>query len=130
MNWLRRTITSWLCRIVGGSLRVLEKQGLPEETERKVREELKLPNNGEIARAYRASDRLLRERNLRHAFGMQSCWTPSICCVASDNAFASAVRGRYRYVLVDEFQEHQYRPNRTALAVGGGSSAMSSPRGR
>ena len=77
-----------------------EKQGLPED-ERRVREE-RIAEQWEIARAYRASDRLLRERNLL-TFGMQLL--DAVHLLRSDDAFASAVRGRYRYILVDEFQD-------------------------
>jgi DNA helicase II / ATP-dependent DNA helicase PcrA len=76
------------------------KPGLAED-ERNIREEL-IAQQREIARAYRASDRLLRERNL-HTFGMQLL--DAVHLLRSDPAFAAGLRGRYRYILVDEFQD-------------------------
>lgn len=77
-----------------------EKQGLAED-ERSVREEA-IAEQREIARAYRASDRLLRERHLL-TFGMQLL--DAVHLLRSDPAFAAALRARYRYILVDEFQD-------------------------
>jgi DNA helicase II / ATP-dependent DNA helicase PcrA len=77
-----------------------EKQGLAED-ERSVREE-RIDQQREIARAYRASDRLLRERNLL-TFGMQLL--DAVHLLRGDPDFASALRARYRYILVDEFQD-------------------------
>jgi DNA helicase-2/ATP-dependent DNA helicase PcrA len=76
------------------------KSGFAED-ERKVREE-RIAEQREIARAYRASDRLLRERNLL-TFGMQLL--DAVHLLRSDPAFAAALRARYRYILVDEFQD-------------------------
>ena len=77
-----------------------EKHALAED-ERHIREEV-IAQQREIARAYRASDRLLRERNL-HTFGMQLL--DAVQLLRSDPGFAAALRARYRYVLVDEFQD-------------------------
>ena len=77
-----------------------EKHTLPED-EQGLREE-GVAEQREIARAYRASDRLLRERNLL-TFGMQLL--EAVHLLRSDADFASALRGRYRYILVDEFQD-------------------------
>ena len=77
-----------------------EKHGLAED-ERGVREE-RIAEQREIARAYRASDRLLRERNLL-TFGMQLL--DAVHLLRSDPTFAAALRARYRYILVDEFQD-------------------------
>ena len=77
-----------------------EKHGLAED-ERRVREE-RIAEQREIARAYRASDHLLRERNLL-TFGMQLL--DAVHLLRSDPAFAAALRTRYRYILVDEFQD-------------------------
>src|SRR5579862_9024211 len=76
-----------------------EKAGLAED-ERGVREE-SIAEQREIARAYRASDRLLRERDLL-TFGMQLL--DAVRLLKSDPAFRDALRARYRYILVDEFQ--------------------------
>lgn len=77
-----------------------EKNTLPED-ERVIREEA-LAEQREVARAYRASDRLLRERNLL-TFGMQLL--DAVRLLKSDPAFRDALRARYRYILVDEFQD-------------------------
>lgn len=71
------------------------------EDERNIREE-EIARQLEIARAYRASDRLLRERN-RLTFGMQLL--DAVRALDEDPALAESLRERYRYILVDEFQD-------------------------
>jgi DNA helicase II / ATP-dependent DNA helicase PcrA len=71
------------------------------EDEQRLREE-GIAEQREIARAYRASDRLLRERNLL-TFGMQLL--EAVHLLRSDSDVAAALRARYRYILVDEFQD-------------------------
>ncbi len=82
-----------------------ERNGLAQnklgEDERRTREEL-IAQQQEIARAYRASDRLLRERSLL-TFGMQLL--DAVRTLDDDPAFASRLRERFRYILVDEFQD-------------------------
>lgn len=56
----------------------------------------------EIARAYRASEELLREKK-RSSFG--SLITGAVELLERDNALRAAVQNRYRYILVDEFQD-------------------------
>ncbi len=56
----------------------------------------------EIARAYRASDLLLRERKLL-TFG--SMLMDAVTQLRSDPALLEKLRARYRYMLVDEFQD-------------------------
>jgi DNA helicase-2/ATP-dependent DNA helicase PcrA len=77
-----------------------EKAGLAED-ERGVREE-SIAEQREIARAYRASDRLLRERDLL-TFGMQLL--DAVHLLRTDETFAGVLRAKYRYILVDEFQD-------------------------
>ena len=77
-----------------------ERDALPED-ERELREE-DIGKQQEIARAYRASDRLLRERHLL-TFGMQLL--DAVRTLDDDPAFAASVRQRFRYILVDEFQD-------------------------
>jgi DNA helicase II / ATP-dependent DNA helicase PcrA len=77
-----------------------EKQTLLED-EQRLREG-GIAEQREIARAYRASDRLLRERNLL-TFGMQLL--EAVHLLRTDSDFAVGLRGRYRYILVDEFQD-------------------------
>ena len=77
-----------------------ERATLPED-EQHLREE-EIARQREIARAYRASDRLLRERN-RLTFGMQLL--DAVRALDEDAALAATLRERYRYILVDEFQD-------------------------
>ena len=72
-----------------------------EDDERRLREE-RVAQHREIARAYRASDRLLRERNLL-TFGMQQM--DAVHALDADPEFAARQRARFRYILVDEFQD-------------------------
>ncbi len=77
-----------------------ERDALPED-ERRLREE-EIGKQQEIARAYRSSDRLLRERHLL-TFGMQLL--DAVRVFDEDAEFAASVRRRFRYILVDEFQD-------------------------
>jgi DNA helicase-2/ATP-dependent DNA helicase PcrA len=77
-----------------------ERAELPED-EQHIREE-EIAKQQEIARAYRASDRLLREGN-RLTFGMQLL--DAVRALDEDAALAATLRDRYRYILVDEFQD-------------------------
>lgn len=111
-----------------------EKPALAED-ERSIREEA-IAQQREIARAYRASDRLLRERNL-HTFGMQLL--DAVHLLRNDAAFAAALRGRYRYILVDEFQDTNIAQiellwqlaadHRNVIAVGDNAQAIYRFRG-
>jgi DNA helicase-2/ATP-dependent DNA helicase PcrA len=56
----------------------------------------------EIARAYRASDLLLRERKLL-TFGTQIM--DAVQHLRANDAVLETLRARYRYILVDEFQD-------------------------
>ena len=56
----------------------------------------------EIARAYRASEELLREKKCS-SFG--TLITGAVELLASDAALRAALQNRYRYILVDEFQD-------------------------
>ena len=74
--------------------------GLPDD-ERALREE-EIARQREIARAYRASDRLLREGK-RLTFGMQLL--DAVRALDEDPALLARMRERFRYILVDEFQD-------------------------
>lgn len=76
------------------------REAIPED-ERQIRN-LEIAKLQEIARAYRASDLLVRERKLL-TFGMQIMDT--VLHLRADEARREALRGRYRYILVDEFQD-------------------------
>jgi DNA helicase-2/ATP-dependent DNA helicase PcrA len=56
----------------------------------------------ELARVYRVSERLLRDRNL-HTFGAQLLQAVEL--LRSDAALLDQMRAQYRYILVDEFQD-------------------------
>src|SRR5713226_2236363 len=56
----------------------------------------------EIARAYQASEELLREKK-RSSFG--SLITGAVDLLERDAALRAALQNRYRYILVDEFQD-------------------------
>jgi ATP-dependent DNA helicase UvrD/PcrA len=76
-------------------------RGAMAEDERKFRDE-EIAKQLEIARAYRASDLLLRERKLV-TFGTQIM--DAVQRLKSDKALRETLRARYRYILVDEFQD-------------------------
>ncbi len=73
---------------------------MPED-ERALRDE-EIAKLQEIARAYRASDLLLRERKLL-TFGTQIM--DAVVRLREDEALREKLRTRYRYILVDEFQD-------------------------
>src|SRR6202041_2569434 len=56
----------------------------------------------ELARVYRVSERLLRDRNL-YTFGAQLLQAVEL--LRSDAALLAQMREQYRYILVDEFQD-------------------------
>ncbi len=61
-----------------------------------------LAREEEIARVYRVSERLLQERSYL-TFGAQLM--RAVQALRSDAAFRETLRNRYRYILVDEFQD-------------------------
>ncbi len=73
---------------------------MPED-ERRLRD-MEIAKLQEIARAYRASDLLLRERKLL-TFGTQIM--DAVIQLREDDALREKLRARYRYILVDEFQD-------------------------
>ena len=90
----------------------------------------------ELARAYRASEELLREKN-RVSFG--SLITGTVGLLERDAQLRDALQRKYRYVLVDEFQDTniaQLRllellagPERNIVAVGDNDQAIYRFRG-
>ena len=76
-------------------------RGAMPEDERRIRDE-EIAKIQEIARAYRASDLLLRERKLL-TFGTQIM--DAVVRLREDEALREKLRARYRYILVDEFQD-------------------------
>ncbi len=61
-----------------------------------------LARQQEVARVYHISDKLLREKNLC-TFGMQLL--EAVRQLQSNEALLEKLRGEYRYILVDEFQD-------------------------
>jgi DNA helicase-2/ATP-dependent DNA helicase PcrA len=76
-------------------------QGDLPEDERTIRME-EIAKQREIARAYRASDALLR-REKRLTFGMQL--QDAVRTLDENPALLARMRERFRYILVDEFQD-------------------------
>ncbi len=74
--------------------------GMPDD-ELRIREE-EIARIHEIARAYRASDLLLRERKLV-TFGTQIM--DAVHHLRTDQALREKLQERYKYILVDEFQD-------------------------
>ncbi|HEY6943728.1 MAG TPA: ATP-dependent DNA helicase [Candidatus Acidoferrum sp.] len=74
---------------------MLDADTLAERAEMVAREQ-------EIARAYRASEELLREKK-RLSFG--TLITDTVALLETDAALRESLRQRYRYILVDEFQD-------------------------
>jgi DNA helicase-2/ATP-dependent DNA helicase PcrA len=76
-------------------------RGAMPEDERRIRDE-EIARIQEIARAYRASDLLLRERKLL-TFGTQIM--DAVLHLRANETLRETLRARYRYILVDEFQD-------------------------
>lgn len=74
---------------------MLDTDTLAEREEMVAREQ-------EIARAYRASEELLREKN-RLSYGTMI--TDTVALLETDASLRQSLRQRYRYILVDEFQD-------------------------
>src|SRR4029077_17602545 len=73
----------------------------PDADARKLEEE-EVERQGELARADRGGEGLLRERNLI-TFGAQLMQTVEL--LRRDGALLERLREQYRYILVDEFQD-------------------------
>ena len=63
---------------------------------------LEVARQEELSRVYRASEKLLRERNLL-TFGAQMA--ESVAALRNDPALRAKVQEQFKYVLVDEFQD-------------------------
>ncbi len=72
------------------------------ETEARSVQEDTIAEKEEIARVYRVSEQILRERNLV-TYGAQLM--QAVLLLRSDAALLEKTRERYRYILVDEFQD-------------------------
>ena len=78
----------------------VERAALDEDTSKERAEEAALQQ--EIARAYRASEELLREKK-RVSFG--SLITGAVELLETNTELREALQEKYRYILVDEFQD-------------------------
>ncbi len=111
-----------------------ERETLDEDTLAERQETVALQQ--ELARAYRASEELLREKN-RVSFG--SLITGAVDLLQRDAQRRDALQKRYRYILVDEFQDTniaQLRllellagPTKNIVAVGDNDQAIYRFRG-
>jgi DNA helicase-2/ATP-dependent DNA helicase PcrA len=111
-----------------------EREALDEDTLAERLETVALQQ--ELARAYRASEELLREKN-RVSFG--SLITGAVGLLERDAQLCEALQKKYRYILVDEFQDTniaQLRllellagPARNIVAVGDNDQAIYRFRG-
>jgi DNA helicase II / ATP-dependent DNA helicase PcrA len=78
-----------------------QQRAMMEADERAIAEQ-ELAKQDEVARAYRVSERLLRERNLV-TFGAQLM--QSVERLRADAALLERMRAQYKHILVDEFQD-------------------------
>ena len=77
-----------------------ERLQLDEETYKERLEEVE--KQQEIARAYRASEELLREKN---AVAINGLMTEAVKLLEKDEALREKLQKRFRHILVDEFQD-------------------------
>ena len=77
-----------------------ERSQLDEETYKERREETE--KQREIARAYRVSEELLREKNVVALNGLM---TEAVKLLEKDAALREKLQKRFRHILVDEFQD-------------------------
>jgi len=82
--------------------RELEAEGDALDEDTLAEHEESVAREKEIARAYRASEELLREKK-RVSFG--SLITGAVALLEGDAGLRKALQERYRYILVDEFQD-------------------------
>src|SRR4029077_8920198 len=89
-------------RFVDGQRRDFEsRRGFLDTDAREIEEE-NVARQEELARAYRVSERLLRERKLL-TFGAQLLQAVQV--LRADAELLERMREQYRYILVDEFQD-------------------------
>ena len=89
-------------RYVVGLRRAYEARKTALEPDARRAAEEEIARQEELARVYRVSERLLRERNLS-TFGAQLLQAVEL--LRADAALLARLRERYRYILVDEFQD-------------------------
>lgn len=89
-------------RYVAGLYRAHKEMKSDLDEEERAEREAELDRQTELARVYRVSEALLRERNLI-TFGGQLL--EAVKLVRGNAALLEKLRERYRYILVDEFQD-------------------------
>jgi len=104
-------------RYVGDLAIAYESRKQTLEPDAEVTAEQEIRQQQELARVYRVSDRLLRERRLA-TFGAQLLQAVEL--LRSDAALLARLRGEYRYILVDEFQDTNIAQLELLWLVGGG----------
>lgn len=77
-----------------------ERDAIDEDTYKERREEVE--KQLEIARAYRASEELLREKN---RVSLNSLINSAVELIENDSALRAKLQEKFRYILVDEFQD-------------------------
>jgi DNA helicase II / ATP-dependent DNA helicase PcrA len=85
----------------GEALKLEAERGLLDEDTYKERLE-EVGKQREIARAYQASDDLLREKN---AVAINGLITDAVALLENDAAKRASLQERYKHILVDEFQD-------------------------
>jgi DNA helicase-2/ATP-dependent DNA helicase PcrA len=123
-------------RYVDGLAEAFEREKAKLDPEARRAREEELARQQEIARVYRASDHLLSERNLL-TFGRLLLET--VRELKTNRALLAELRNRYRYILVDEFQDTNIaqlellwllgRDHRNIVAVGDDDQAIYRFRG-
>src|SRR5665213_10001 len=93
----------------------LRVRGAMPEDEQQIRD-VEIAKLQEIARAYRASDLLLRDRKLL-TFGTQIM--DAVLHLRADDSLVERLRARYRYILVDEFQDTNFAQLQLLWLLGG-----------
>jgi DNA helicase-2/ATP-dependent DNA helicase PcrA len=89
-------------RYVEGLRKKYEARKKSLDPDQQALEEEELARQEELARVYRTSERLLRDRNLL-TFGAQLMQAVEL--LRSDASLLEKLRDQYRYILVDEFQD-------------------------
>ena len=93
-----------------------EKNGLDEDAYKERLERVALQN--EIARAYRASEQLLREKR---AVALNGLISETVSLLKSDTARRKQLQERYKHILVDEFQDTNIAQLELLQLLSGGS---------
>ena len=97
-----------------------EKKGLDEDTYKERAEQVALQQ--EIARAYRASEEILREKR---AVALNGLISETVALLKSDTARRKQLQERYKHILVDEFQDTNIAQLELLQLLSGGDAETS-----